>query len=158
MVHRYRTRGMSRWKFRELADAFNIRLGERTADVIHLVCWAHSHLDRYLLPPRSRGGVHFDQERGGGLRFYLYLRRAVTHGWQVLKKLQNNWVYRDLRCQCLDQLYNTVSESHAHTQCCSASSLVGGLNLWTLVTYCWANHHVMYCLLTVPVTHFTLMT
>ena len=64
VVHRYRPQGMSR-KFRELADAFNIRLRERTADVPYHVCWAHSHLDR--LEP---GMVSTLTKKGGyGLTF-----------------------------------------------------------------------------------------
>ena len=104
VVYRYRPRGMSRWKFRELADAFNIRLRERTADAPHLVCWAHSHLDRYLLPSRSRDGVHFNQE--GGLRFYL--SQASCDPWSA--SFRNTWSNETFldTLSCTPQLFEHI--------------------------------------------------
>ena len=83
VVYRHRPRGMSRCKFRQLADAFNLCLRHRAAELPNLVCWRHRHLDRYLL--RSRDGVHFNQE--DGVQFYLSLRQAVICGRQVLTSL-----------------------------------------------------------------------
>ena len=91
VVYRHRPRGMTRLKFRELADAFNGRLIDRAAEFPHLVCWRHRHLDRYLL--RSNDGVHFNQEEG--VRFHLSLRRAVKRARQVFTAL-TVWVKWDI--------------------------------------------------------------